>query len=317
MGHVAGSDHLVLDHEPEGIGRLFLRGRVRDGRLELGERHLGRALRQRRPEHIFRVERDRDAFELAALVRFGLAANRRVAGAVEQPQLHNLLLTVDQDPPLSREIHHRVPRARHVGDKDVAPAAARRQVADVDHALRKVLEEHTGLDAALQPFRHDTEGDFPEFLVGVRQRHDRLVCRRGGADQRDKRDRPDEPQQADAAGLHRDEFAVRGEPAETHQDPQQHGHRDRQAERLRQQQAHRPAHDGPLDTLCDERLGLPQDRRNHQEEGEHDERDRKRERDLTNQVAVEGLEHRLTVDTSRGGGRPRPQLQRNAVVCYL
>ena len=117
------------------------------------------------------------------------------------------------------------------------PTAVARLVAGVQDPARKVLEKHPGPDVVFDPLRDDLERDFPECLVRVRDGLDHHVHRRGGAARGQEQDRPEQPIGADAAGEERDGFPVGGQPAEADQQPGQERHRDRQAERLRDQGA--------------------------------------------------------------------------------
>ena len=92
--------------------------------------------------------------------------------AVVEHQLDLLLLRGrSTSRPRSREVDRRLIRLRVVGEEDVAPAAARLDVAHVKDAVGEVREEDARLDVALGAATRSTlKRDFAERLVGVRQR---------------------------------------------------------------------------------------------------------------------------------------------------
>ena len=143
----------------------------------------------------------------------------------------------------------------------------------IDQAVRADVSQH--------------EDDFAVRLIGIRQRHDDLVGSGCRAERRHEENRPEEPHQADATGLHRDELAIGGEPSESHQDSQQHGHRDGQAERLGKQGGHRSRDDRPLHALRDEVLACNQDWGQNENEGQDRQPEREGQRDLAHEVTVQ------------------------------
>ena len=82
-----------------------------------------------------------------------------VAGAVDELELDQLLLAVETDPPLAREVDRGVAGLALVAEEHVAPAAAGRQVAHVDHAMREVVEEDARLERRLDALFHDVGDD--------------------------------------------------------------------------------------------------------------------------------------------------------------
>jgi len=115
----------------------------------------------------------------------------------------------------------------------------------------------------------------------------------GGRDEGDECDGPNQPVQADAARLQRDELAVGGELPEPDQNPEEHRHRNGDPQRGRQQRQQHAPDGGPRDPFGDQRLGLAQDRRDQEDEGQDDERDQQRRDDLANQVTVEDFHQQL------------------------
>ena len=208
-----------------------------------------------------------------------------------QLHLHQPCGAIDDDSALAGEIGRGLIDARRIGEKHVTPATARWQVADIDHMVGEVLEEDARLHVVFYPVGDDVGRDFPEALVGVGECNNRLVgrCGRGQGGQQDHR--PEQAERADPAGLHGDELAIGRLPPQTDEDAQQDRHRNRDAERLRQQRQEDARHHAPCDAFGDERLGFPENRRDLENEREHDQRQKQRQQDLADQIAVENLEH--------------------------
>src|SRR6185295_12727252 len=220
------------------------------------------------------------------------AGIRGVACGLLEYQLDLLLRAVDHQPPALGQIDRRLIRLRVVGEKDVAPAAARLDVADVQDATGEVLKEDAGLDVAVGPGRDDVQRDLSIGLIGRWQGDDGFVRRRRGRQHRQQHNRPKDPEHADAAGLERHELAVGREPSEPEQDAEKQRHWNRDAERLRGQRPERVEDRRPGNNLLDQPFALVEDRRHHQGKGEADQRDRQRRHDLANEIAVENLQHR-------------------------
>ena len=219
-------------------------------------------------KHGLRIERDGDLVE-GRVPRRPRACRqvRGVARAFEELQLDQALLAVEPDLALLRKIHRGLIASGRVREEHIPPAPAGRQAPDVDHPVGEVLEEHAGLDAALDARRHHAEGDFPEGLVALGQGDDGLVGGGGGRHDRDDRHGTDQAGQADAARLKRHELAIRRQPAEADEDAEQHRHRDGQAQRLGQERQEQPGHDRERNAARDERLAFAEDGRDLQDEG--------------------------------------------------
>jgi hypothetical protein len=177
-----------------------------------------------------------------------------------------------------------------IGEEHVAPTGLRLDVTHVHHAIREAREEDERLDVALSPRRDDVVGDLPVSLVGVGERDDHVVGGGGAGNQREERDRPEDPEHADAARLERDELAVRRQAAQAQQDPVQQRHRNRDAQRLRDQRQQDAQDDRPRHALGDQPLGVQQDGRHHQHEGEADQRQERRRHDFAHEIPVERLQ---------------------------
>ena len=164
---------------------------------------------------------------------------------------------------------------------------------------------HVVLDA----LRDHVVAQLPEALVGVRNRLDHHVQGRAGRDDGDHQDRAQQPVRADAAGQERHELAVGGQASEADQETDQERHRDREAERLRDQRQQHPAGDRPRHALRHQRLELVHHRREHEEEREDQERQEQRREDFPDDVAVDGAEHRVDSENSTGAAAlaRRPQ----------
>ena len=266
---------LLLDRVELAVVDRPVRGVLGRGLAQLGDGYLVVAFDDLRPrEHGVGVHVEHLVLEGGPVVRFGLAGIRRVHGAVLEHQLDLAPGAIDRQPALPREVHRRLIRLRRVGQEHVAPAAARRDVAHVEDAVREVREEDARLDVALRAGRHHVEGELAEGLVRVRQRHDRLVGGRRGRQDGEQRNRAHQAEDADAAGLQRHELAVRRQASEAEQHAEQQRHRDRDAQRLGRQRQQRAKDDGPADALGDQLLGALKNRRHHQHEREADQRQR-------------------------------------------
>ena len=290
-----GQRQFFLHHEPIDVGRIVVFLLELDVVMELGERHLGRPFGRRRWKHRRGVEIDGDTPEGAVIGAFRIVQARLVARAIGQLELHQTLRAVEDDASLPSEEHVR-DRALRLGDEHVAPTALRRQIADVDHVIGKVLEEDLRLDVPLQRLGDDAEGELAEFQIGVGQRDNRLVSGGGRADDRHQEHRTQQPHQADAARLHRDELTIGGQSSEPDQNAEQHRHRNRDAERLRQQHVER-AHDRrPGHALRNEQRALLQKGRHLQQERQEDQPENAGQDHLAKQIPIERLEHeQLTV----------------------
>ena len=141
----------------------------------------------------------------------------QVLGAVRELELDELLVAIDDDAALAREVHDRLIGRVRIGKEHVPPRAAGKHVPDVQHRVRELRKEDARPDVVLDLRLDDTQRDLAEGLVGVRQGDDRDVGGGGHRAQRDHGDRPEETIDAHAACLHGDEFAVGGQPAERDQ----------------------------------------------------------------------------------------------------
>ena len=277
-----------------------MRGVFGRGRAQLGDRLLRIALHDlRRRKDVLPVDVQRQVLERRAVVIVGLLRIRRVLGSVLEQQLHRLLSAIDDQPSVLREVHVGLLRPRRVGDEDVAPTAGRRDLADVDHAVGELLEEHARLDVALGARRDDIERDFAVPLVRVRQRDDHDVGGRRGRQYGGDAERSENPEHADAARLQRDDFAVGRQPPEPDQNREQQRHRDRDAERLRQEREQHLENDSPVHPLRNEPLAGLQNRRDFEREGQADQHQTEGQQDLTHEVPIEEAKHRYAVGPYR------------------
>ena len=115
----------------------------------------------------------------------------------------------------------------------------------------------------------------------------------GGREDGEQRDRPEQAEDADAAGLQRHELAVGRQAAEPDQDPESSAIGIVTPSACGQQRQQDAQDDRPGDALGDQLLGVLQDRRHHQDEGEADQRQQQRRHDLAHEIAVENLQRLL------------------------
>ena len=208
-------------------------------------------------------------------------------GAVLERQRDGLLLAVDVQPALARDIHRRLVGRRRIGEKDLVPFTGSIDVARVEHAVGEVLVEDAGLDVAFGTGGDEVERELAKRLVRVGQGGDRLVRGRAGREHGEERDRTHDAKDADAARLEGDELAVGRDPPEAEEDAVEQRHRNRDAERLRKQRDEDAQNPAPGHALRDERGQALHDRRHHQDEGEADERHQKRRHDLADEIPIE------------------------------
>ncbi len=216
-----------------------------------------------------------------------------MARRLGEHEVDELLDVVHLNPALFREVHRRVVRAGRVGQKHVAPSAAREHVLDVNHVVGEFVEEDARLHVVLDPFLDEAERDRPERLVRVGQRDHHLVGRRDRAERGEEGNRAEEAHQAHAARLHRHELAIGGEASQADENPEEHGDRNRQAQRLRQERQQNPRNDRPLHAARNQRLGLLENWRDLEDERERHQADRKGERDLAHEVAIKDSQQAL------------------------
>ncbi len=221
-----------------------------------------------------------------------------MARTVVEDEADRLLLAIDGQPPAPGEVRRGFVAAR-ISEEDLPPAPGGDHVTDVERAVgAEPLEEHARLDVAFRARRENVEGDLAEPLVLFRERDDHHVRRRRRRNGREARHRPQHAEDADAARLHRHELAVRREAAQAEQQAQQHRHRDREAQRLRKERRQHARHRRPSDALRDQLLALLKDRRDLEDEGEDHQAQEEGEQHLTNEVAIEDLEHARLTGTS-------------------
>jgi hypothetical protein len=211
---------------------------------------------------------------------------------VLQRELDRPFLVIDQQPPLFRKVHRRLVGACGVGQEHVAPPAARHLIADVDHAIGKLVEEHAWLDVAFCLRGDDAERDLAECLVAVRQRDDRDVRVGGGGGGGQNGHRAEQSQEADAARLERDEFTIARQPAEPDEDADEQRHRDIDAEGLRQQRDEHLDHRRPVDAFLDELFALFEDDRDLENEAEEHHTEEEGQQYFADEIAIEYFEHR-------------------------
>ena len=278
-----------------------------DERPEFGDRHLAVALGGAAArEHRLRVQAHHELPEPGHAVVLRRAGPAGVLGAVLQHEFDGPARPVEHHVPAVREVDNRVVRIRRVGQEDVPPdAAARRHVADKEHAVRKVAEEHPGLDLALDQLGDDVVFDLAGGLVRVGHGPDVDVEGEGRGHDAEGEDGPDDPVNPDAAGLEGDPFAVAREAAEADENPDQQGHRNGHRQRLRHQREHQGEDGRRRSPFGDQRFPEFQDERQGQHEREDQERHQERRDDCPDDVAVEDSEHTLvpTRYHTRGGGR--------------
>jgi hypothetical protein len=179
-------------------------------------------------------------------------------------------------------------RTVRVGDEHVGPAAAGFDASDVQDLAREPFEEETGLDVVLRGLLEQPVAALPERLVPVRDELDHHVEVGRQDDEAQRTDGPEQPPGADAAGEQGHALAVSGEPAQGHQHPGQERHRNRDAERLRQQVDEECGNRGGLDPFGEQRAGLFEHGPDAKDEGEDGQRQQERRQGLANEVAVEG-----------------------------
>src|SRR4029078_5208452 len=134
-------------------------------------------------------------------------------GAVQQLELHELLFFIQPDAALTRKVDRRFGLPGGGGDEYVAPAALGWQLADVNHLVRKVLEEHTRTHIAFHTCGHHDIHNLAITLIRTRKGEEGFVGGADGSEAADEQDGPRQAHQTDAARLHGDEFAIRREAA--------------------------------------------------------------------------------------------------------
>src|SRR6185503_4424918 len=115
----------------------------------------------------------------------------------------------------------------------------------------------------------------------------------------DENDRPREPQETHAARLHGHELAVRRKTRESHQDTEENGNWNRQAERLREQREQDAKDDCPRHALRNQRFGLLEDRRDLEDECENHQRQEEGQHDLAYDIAIEDADHEICICPTR------------------
>jgi hypothetical protein len=260
-----------------------------------GKRHLRRALGRRRRKHGGGIEIQDDGGEGGAVGLLPVGQARGVTRAVGQLELHEAFFTVERDAPLPREIDV-CRRAIDIGDQHVFPAAPGREIPDVDDVIREVLKEDLGLDVLLELLRDEAVGDLAKRRIRGRQRDDDLVGGGGRANRGEQDHGAKQAHQADAAGLHRDELPVGGQPSEPHEDPQENGHGNRDAQGLRQEHVECAQDGRPGYAAGDEGRTLLEKRRHLQQERQHHQAQYEWEDHFAEKVAVERGEHRACLD---------------------
>ena len=187
-------------------------------------------------KHAFRIERQDRALELQHFVGAWILDLGAVPRAVFEHHLDGARLTIDHHAPALGEKDHRRGRIRGVGGEHAEPAAAVGwNLANVEHDVGEILEEHPRPDFALGAVHRNLGADLAEGLVAVRHRLQHHPRGRAPAEHGEDQQRLEQAIRADAAGHHHHEFAIGGEPAEAHQQTDQQRHRNRQGQCLRQQ----------------------------------------------------------------------------------
>ena len=247
-------------------------------------------------EHGLRVEREDPLLELVGLELIGLRGLQDMLVAPGQQQLDDLIRTVDQKPPLAREHERRHAALRGVGEEDVVhDVRGVVHVADVEDVIGEGGEEHARADVVFHPLGHFLEDELAERLIPIRPGDDHDVRGRRGRDDGDGDERPQELIDADAAGLHGDELAVAREPAERDEQAEQHGHRNADRERLRQEEDDDLEDDPAVDALGDDRIRLSEKGLDGGQERQQPQGQQERQRDLAHDVPVEDS-HRHPLD---------------------
>ena len=149
-GACAGERKLLMDHEPLTVAVAAVLLGIRGACSQFGDRHFRIAFHQLDPrENRFGIHRQQQRVEGLSFVFIWLSGKRRMARPACQRQLHRALAAIDEQATLAGEVHRRLVGAGRVSEKNILPAAGRRLVADVEHAIGKRGVEHARLDVAL------------------------------------------------------------------------------------------------------------------------------------------------------------------------
>ena len=283
-----GNRELLPDHELFVVAGLSAAGSLCNARSQLGNAHLGEPLDGRElRKHRVRIEREQDALLLTTLVLLWLAGHGRVTRHVCELNDDGPLVAVDVKAARLGQINRRPIGCARIGQKDASPRAAGRDLTHVQRAAWEIVEKHARLYVALGTIRHDLELNRLVRLVGVGQGDDDRVG--GGRRTHDgnEGDGAKEAEDADAACLHRHQLAIGRQAPQPDENAEQHRHRNRHAEGRGKKREQDPQNDRPLDALRDERFAVTEDRRDHQNEGEHDQPQTQGEDGLANEIAVE------------------------------
>ena len=294
-----------MDRHDFVVRRLFSLDFVGDIDLQLGDRFFRQAAGEigGRKDRI-RIEADDDLLEV---IDAGLArADGGVFGAVAQNELDRALGRVEDNPAVPGHVDFDRLWLEGVGEHDVVPARLARLgvIPGIQDPVGKVLKEHPRLDVAFDLLAERRKEDFAVLLVGVRDRRNHHVKRRGGRDARERQHGSKQPVRADTAGQQRDCLAIGRQPAKANQQPDQQRHRNRQAQGLRAQKQDDPADSRPRNTFREEPLELLHHGRQFQDEREDQQRQDERRNDFADDVAVNRPEHqRNSVDSITGSTR--------------
>ena len=180
-----------------------------------------------------------------------------------------------------------------VGEEDARPARSLHvHLVDVDDQARQAPAEDPRLHVVFGAGGDRAVNDVAERLIGVGQQHDEGVAGRRRRRRRQADDRPQQTVDVHAARLQDDDFPIRGQPTQPHQQTDEHGHRNGDAEGLGDQRQQETDDRPAVHALGHQFLGVPHDRRDqHQEREDQQAQEEERQR-FAEHVAVDQAEHR-------------------------
>ncbi len=163
-----------------------------------------------------------------------MAGDRVVLGAIAQTH-QQFLRRIVYHGRGGRGRHQRSGRIGDIGHEDPVPirrARSRAHILYVENAIAKVFVENARLNLVRSLRRLECLLQIEDRLVGARRHVERIhQPQQRTADGHDRGD-PHEVADAHARGAHGDDLAIRGQAAETQQNPHQHGHGNRDFERI-------------------------------------------------------------------------------------
>ena len=170
---------------------------------------------------------------------------------------------------------------------DVLPDAVGPDRLDKQDLAWEPFVEHARLDLLRRLLGDQVHDDLDKGPVAGRNALDHHVERQASDQERHDEGRPEDPPQADAAGQEGNGFAVGGQSSKGDQESDQEGHRQRDAEGLRQEVDQEVGHGADRSTLGQEVLSLGHHRLDGEQECQDGQRQEKRHDRFANHVAVE------------------------------